>query len=389
MGRIMAKRIKVAVPWIGKEEIKTVLEVLKSGYYVSGPNVEKFERAFAKYIKVKEAVACNSGTSAIHLVLAALGIGTGDEVIVPALTFFSTVTAVIHNNGIPVFADIDSDIYCLDPLDIEDKITEKTKAIIPVHLYGHPAEMDAINKIAKRHGLYVIEDCAQAHGAEYRGRKVGSLGHAGCWSFFATKNMTVATEGGMITLNDSKLADKMRKIRSHGMVNRNDHAYLGYNYRMNEIAGAIGRVQLTKLDMFNRLRNEHSMYLRRKLRGIPWLKIPPIKPYIKHAWFWCPIQIREEVLGMSTWDLRKLLQEKGMETRHRYNEPLYKQSMLNDKFVYPRGCPFSCPHSRRIDYKSINLPNVEKIAGKMLGLPNHPRLTKKERGKIVKIIRQI
>lgn len=385
----MVKRIKVAIPWIGKEEIEAVVEVLKSGYYVSGPNVEKFEKAFAKYIKVKEAVACNNGTSAIHLMLAALGIGTGDEVIVPALTFFSTVTAVIHNNGIPVFADIDSDIYCLDPSDIEDKITEKTKAIIPVHLYGHPAEMDAINKIAKKHGLYVIEDCAQAHGAEYRGRKVGSLGHAGCWSFFATKNMTVATEGGMITLNDSKLAEKMRKIRSHGMVNRNDHAYLGYNYRMNEIAGAIGRVQLTKLDMFNRLRNEHSMYLRRELRGIPWLRIPPIKPYVKHVWFWCPIQIREEVLGMSTWDLRKLLQEKGMETRHRYNEPLYKQPMLLNKCVYPKGCPFNCPHSRKIDYKNINLPNVEKIAGKMLGLPNHPRLTKKERKQIIKIIRQI
>lgn len=383
------RMIKVAVPCVGEEEIREVGKVLRSGMYISGERVKAFEKEFAKYIGTNYAVAVNSGTAALHLALAALGIGTGDEVIVPALTFFATATAVIHNNGIPIFADIDPDTYCMDPKSVESLILERTnvKAIIPVHLYGHPAEMDELWKLIVEYDLNIIEDCAQAHGAEYKGRKVGSISNAGCWSFFATKNMTTG-EGGMITTNDPILARKARTMRSHGLVNRNDHVMLGYNYRMTEMGGAIGSIQLSKLDKLNWLRIRNSMYLRRKLRNVKWLRIPPIKPYVKHVFFWCPIQVREDVIGMSTLDVRALLAEKGIGTRHRYNEPLYKQPMLRGH-AYPNACPFECSIADSRNYNRVYLPNVEEIAGKMLGLPNHPKLTKKDLIQIAKVIRQL
>lgn len=382
------KKIKVATPCVGKEEYIAVKKVLKSGNYISGLNVKQFENKFAKYIGTKYGVAVNSGTAALHLAIASFGIGTGDEVIVPSLTFFATATAVIHNNGIPVFADIDPDTYCIDPKSIEKVITRRTKAIIPVHLYGHPAEMDEIMKIAKHHKLYVFEDCAQAHGAEYKGRKVGSIGDAGCWSFFATKNMT-SGEGGMITTNDACI-DRMSKIRrSHGLINRNDHIVLGYNYRMNEIAAAIGIVQLKKLDMMNKIRTHNSLYLLRKLKNVKWLKMPKIKSYVKHVFFWCPVQVNEDKLGMSTLELMKFLKDEGIGVRHRYIEPLYKQQMLKTYYAYPDSCPFSCLYSRKVNYSKIHLPNVEKIAGRMIGLPNHPKLTRNDLFRIINVIRSI
>lgn len=381
--------IKVAEPSVGEEEIKAVAQVLRSGYYVQGPSVRKLEEKFAEYIGTKYAIATNSGTAALHIALAAAGIGTGDEVIVPALTFFSTATSVIHNNAIPIFADIDSEIYCLDPDDMEKRITSKTKAVIPVHLYGHPAEMDSIMEIAEAHDLLVIEDAAQAHGAEYKRKKVGSIGHVGCWSFFATKNMTTG-EGGMITTNDSDIAEKARIIRSHGMTSRDDHAVLGYNYRMNEISAAIGLVQLSKLDKLNEIRTKNSMYLLKKLEDVEWLNLPRIKPYVKHAFFWCPMRVDEEKIGMKTKNLRAKLMEKGVEVRHRYVAPLYKQLMLLNQNAYPKKCPFSCPfYGRKIDYSKFNCPNAEKIAGKMIGLPNHPRLSPNDLRRIVLVFKGI
>lgn len=381
--------IKVAEPSVGEEEIRAVAEVLRSGRYVQGPKVREFEEKFADYIGTKYAIATNSGTAALHISLAAAGIGTGDEVIVPALTFFSTATSVIHNNAIPIFADIDPETYCLDPDDMEKRITDRTKAVIPVHLYGHPAEMDSIMEIAQAHDLLVIEDAAQAHGAEYKGKKVGSIGHIGCWSFYATKNMTTG-EGGMITTNDSGIAEKARLIRNHGMISRDDHAILGYNYRMNEISAAIGLVQLSKLDKLNEIRTRNSKYLLKRLEGVKWLNLPKIKPYVKHAFFWCPVQVNEEKLGMKTKDLRAKLMEKGVEVRHRYVAPLYRQPMLINQSAYPQNCPFNCPlYGRNIDYSQFNCPNAEKIAGKIIGLPNHPRLKREELDTIISTIKTI
>lgn len=381
----MVELIKVAVPVVGEEEIQAVAEVLRSGYYVQGPKVREFEEKFARYIGTKYAVATNSGTAALHIALAAAGIGPGDEVIVPALTFFATVEAVLHQNAVPIFADIDPETYTLDPNDVAKRITDKTKAIIPVHLYGHPAEMDELMELAEDYNLLVIEDAAQAHGAEYKGKKVGSIGHIGCWSFYATKNMTTG-EGGMITTNDEKIAEVARIIRNHGMISRDEHVMLGYNYRMSEINAAIGIVQLSKLDKLNKIRSENSFYLIENLKDVEWLSPPTIRPYVKHAFFWCPFKVNEEILGMNTKRLVKLLKKKGVEVRHRYYEPLYKQKVLIEK----GACSLNCPHySKKVDYRKVYLPNAESIAGKIIGLPNHPKLTRKQLDKVISIIKSI
>lgn len=385
------KKIKVAQPFVGEKEIQAVRRVLLSGRYVSGPQVEKLEKKFADYLGVKHVVMVNSGTAALHIAQAVLGIGPGDEVIVPPLTFFSTISAVLYQNAIPIFADIDIESFCIDPKDIKKEITKKTKALIPVHLFGNSAEMSEILKIAKKHKLWVIEDAAQAHGTEYKGKKVGSIGDIGCFSFFATKHMTTG-EGGALVTNNRKWADLARMIRSHGMTDRDHHARLGYNYRMNEIAGAIGIEQLKKLDKLNKKRIKNSLYLIKKLKkkNIPWLKTPQLKEHIKHTFFWCPILINEEKLGFSTKELIKKLIKKGIETRHRYQEPLYKQKVLTEKSPYPKNCPFDCKyHSKKIDYKKVYLKNAEKIAGKLIGLPNHPGLEKKQLNYIIKTITNI
>jgi dTDP-4-amino-4,6-dideoxygalactose transaminase len=381
--------IKVAKPILDNEEIERVVNVLKSGRYVQGPNVKEFEEKFAEYIGVKHAVAVNSGTAALHMALATLGVGPGDEVVVPALTFFSTATSVIHQNAIPVFSDIETTSYNMDPEDLHERITERTRVIIPVHLYGGPAEMDPILELAEKRGVYVVEDAAQAHGAEYKGKKVGSIGHIGCWSFYATKNMT-SGEGGMITTDDDEVARKARILRNHGMVNRDDHVMLGYNYRMNEIQAAIGVVQLKKLDIFNEIRIKHSRFLMENLKDVDWFKLPEIRPYNKHVFFWLPVLIDESKLEMSTLELRKRLFNSGVETRHRYNAPLYKQIMLLEKNAYPKGCPFNCPfYGKEMDYSSIYLKNTEKIAGKVLGLPNHPGLEEEDLERVVEVVHEV
>ena len=383
--------IRVARPSVGEEEAAAITQVLLSGNYVSGKKVEEFERAFAEYIGGNHAVAVNSGTAALHTALAVLGIGPGDEVIVPPLTFFSTISAVLHQNAIPIFADIDPDSFCLDPRDVEEKITERTRAIMPVHLYGNSAEIDALVNIAGRHDLKVIEDAAQAHGTEYKGKKVGSMSDIGCFSFFATKHMTTG-EGGMLVTNNGKWTELAMMIRNHGLSNRDDHDCLGYNYRMNEIAAAIGIVQLRKLDSMNQRRIDNSLYLIEELeeRRIPWLAVPKLKEHIKHTFFWCPVCIDEEKAGFSTKELIVKLREKGIETRNRYQEPLYKQKILIEKNPYPRGFPFNSKHySQELDYGKVNLKNAEKVAGRIVGLPNHCGLGRSELDYIVDVLSNI
>lgn len=381
--------IKVSVPMVGEEEAEAVREVLLSGRYVSGPRVKEFEEQFSRYIGVGYAVAVNSGTAALHIALACKGVGPGDEVVVPSLTFFSTVTSVMHQNAVPIFADIEEDTFCLDPADFKEKITGKTKAVIPVHLFGHPAEMDTIVSVADDRSVAVIEDCAQAHGALYRGKKVGSLGDVGCFSFYATKNMTTG-EGGMITTDDACLAEKAKRIRNHGMIDRDTHYYLGYNYRMSEINAAIGLVQLKKLESMNKTRAQNSKYLLKNLGDVSWLNIPKIRKDVAHAFFWCPVKVKEEVLGMKTEELVKILRKKGIEVRHRYNAPLYKQELLQHCTAYPKGCPFSCHYyGKKVDYSSLYLPVAEKIAGTLIGLPNHPLLKKEELETIVETFHTI
>lgn len=373
------KLIRVAVPITGDEEIAAIREVVLSGNFVSGRKVAEFEEKFSFYIGTARASAMNSGTAALHVALAVLGIGPGDEVIVPPLSFMSTVTAVLHQNAIPVFADIDKKSFCISPEDISKRITPRTKAIIPVHLFGNAAEIDAIMEIAHKENLYVIEDCAQAHGTEYRGKKVGSIGHMGAFSFFATKNMTTG-EGGIITSNNADWIEKANQIRSHGMCNRDDHVLLGYNYRMNEMAAAMGLVQLDKLEEFNARRIENSRFILGALGEVEgvWYRIPKLEKHIRHTFFWCPLLVKTEK-GYKTAEVVQRLKEKGIEVRQRYQEPLYKQKIMTDMSPYPKGCPFQCGRGANYqDYGNLYLPHVESLAGNVIGLPNHPALHREE-----------
>jgi len=374
------KMIKVSMPITDDQEILAVKEVLESGRYADGPKAKEFEDNFSNYIGTKRGISISSGTASLHLSLIACGIKPGDEVIVPPLTFFATVEAVLHQGAIPVFADIDAKTFCLDPEDFERKISKKTKAVIPVHFFGMPAEMGPILEIAKKHNLFVIEDCAQAHGAEYKGKKVGSFGDVNCWSFYATKNMTTG-EGGMVTTNNEELADKISALKNHGMTNRNDHVLLGYNCRMSEIHAAIGIVQLKKLDQFNEKRNRISKRLIDELSSISWLEASFVPDYVKHAFFWCPFKVKEDVIKMTGKEIRDELMKRGLEVRHRYTSPLYTQPVLQENNF--NGL---VPH--KVDYSNIHLPNVEAVAGKIIGLPNHPGLSDDDVSQIISIIKQ-
>jgi len=367
----MRRLIKSAEPYIGSEEIQEAVKVLESGNFVSGRKVEEFENASADYIGVDYAVAVNSGTSALHLALLSLGIGKGDEVIVPALTFFATVEAVLYVGAIPVFADIDLETFCMSPEDVAEKLTEKTRAVIPVHLFGHPCDVKeifgVIFRIGREYGteIEIVEDCAQAHGTEYKKVKVPYLPH-GCFSFYATKNMTVTTEGGMIVTDDPQVAEKCRILRNHGMTDRNTHAYLGYNYRMNEIAATIGLVQLKYLDRMNMIRQKIADYYNRRI-NVEWLRKPVVKDYCtKHAWFWYPCLVDEDELGMPTQTLREKLLSEGIETRFRYTRPLYHQPVIREYFSkYPYQIEWNCPVA-------------EDLCGRIIGLPLHPKLSEED-----------
>lgn len=364
------KFIKVAQPNIGDKEIETVRDVLLSGNYVSGAKVEEFEAKFANYIGVDYAIAVNSGTAALHIALEAMGIRQGDEVIVPSMTFFATISAVLYLSAIPVFADIDLDDFCLSPQSVEKRITSKTKAVIPVHLFGAPAKMDKFLYLAERFNISITEDCAQAHGSKFKGRKVGSIGHAGAFSFFATKHMTTG-EGGAITTNNATVAEKARIIRNHGMVSRDEHIVLGFNNRMTEIEAALGLVQLAKLDELNAQRILNSEYLITEIEKLEWAITPWVNMENRHTYFWCPLMVDETKTDKKFEDLKEHLHRHGIGFRQRYREPLYRQPVLK---------------KMGLDYSKIYLANTEAIAGKILGLPNHPDLTKHELNRILDVL---
>ncbi|WP_338667739.1 DegT/DnrJ/EryC1/StrS family aminotransferase [Pseudodesulfovibrio methanolicus] len=365
-----SKFIKVATPQVGEEEIQAVVEAIKSGRYASGPRVEAFEEAFSKYVGTSYGVGVSTGTAALHIALEAFGIGKGDEVIVPPLTFFATVSAVLYLGAIPVFADIDEDNLCLSAESCRKVVTDKTKAIIPVHFAGAAARMDPIMELASEKGLIVIEDCAQAHGTMYNGRVVGSIGHAGAFSLFATKHITTG-EGGIITTNDEEIAKICKMLRSHGMSDRDTHVRLAYNNRLNEIGAAMGLVQLTKLDDLNARRIANSEYILDEARKLPWANVPVAEGDMVHTYFWCPIMVKPDS-GRTVEELKAHLDASGIGYRHRYVNPLYKQPVLK---------------TLGLDYSDVFLPNAEKTVGQVLGLPNHPSLPEEDRERVVEVLK--
>ncbi|MFX0132304.1 MAG: DegT/DnrJ/EryC1/StrS family aminotransferase [Candidatus Hodarchaeota archaeon] len=378
-------------PDIDQEEIDAVVKVLKSKKLtaLSGRQIKKFEKQFAKYCGTKYAVAVNSGTAAIHVALAALEVGPGDEVIVPPYTFVATTTPVLHNNAIPIFADIDKRTYCIDPEDIKKRISDKTVGIIPVHLFGHPAEMDTILEIAEKHNLFVLEDSCQAHGAEYKGKKVGSIGIAGCFSFFESKNMMTG-EGGIITTNDNELLEKARLIRWHGEPAQYRYKRLGYNYRMTEIQAALGLVQLKKLDRFNEIRIKNAEYLNEKLEPLEGIQIPYVAPDVKHVFHVYAPLLEAGKIGITNDEFMKQLREIIPFIRPIYPDPLYTESIFVEKNAYKHKCPFSCPYyDKELDYSKISLPIVEEICERIIGLPTMPGITEKLLDEVIKSIRSI
>ncbi len=351
--------IPIAKPIIEEDEIQAVIRVLKSGMLAQGEEVKLFEQEFAKYIGVKHAVAVANGTAALDLALKAIGIKEGDEVITTPFTFIATANAILFQGAKPIFADIDPKTYNLDPNDVLEKITSKTKAIIVVHLYGQPADMKAFKEIAEDHKLYLVEDAAQAHGAEFMGKKVGSWGDIAIFSFYPTKNITTG-EGGMITTDNDKLARKARLLRDHGQTSKYVHEILGWNFRMTNIAAALGRVQLRKLDKFNSIRKRNAEKLTQSLSCIKGIITPYVDPRVKHVWHQYVIRI-EENYPLSRDQLMNYLKESGIGTAIHYPIPIHHQ-----------------PLYRKLGYPQDICPNAIDASKKVLSLPIHPLVSSED-----------
>jgi len=325
-------------PILGEEEIQAAIEVIRSHNLCSqmGDQVGRFEEEFAEYLGARFAIATSNGTTALHTAMAAAGVGVGDEVIVPAYTFFSTATSVLMQNAIPVFADIEPETLGLDPESVRQRVTPRTKAVIPVHMNGYPMDMDGIMEVAGEHGLVVIEDCSHAHGAEYRGRKVGTIGHINIFSFQQKKNLSLG-EGGIVVTNDEKLAERAKAFRSFGRVP------LAYNYRMTELHAAIGRVRLAKLDEQNEQRIRNAEYLHRELEGLPGIKPQRPREGTKAVYYNYVIKYFEEELGVPRDRFVAAIEAEGIPVPQIY-EPVYRHYTFKVKDAYGHGCPFTCPY---------------------------------------------
>jgi len=350
-------KIPVAEPSIGEEELEYVIEAVRSGWISSkGQFIREFEGKFAQYCGAKYGVATSSGTVALHLALMALGIRSGDKVIVPTLTFVATANTVKYTGAKPVFVDSHRDYWCIDPVKIEEAITPKTKAIIAVHLYGHPCDMDPIIVTARRHNLYIIEDAAEAHGAEYKGKKIGSMGDISCFSFYGNKVITTG-EGGMCLTNNKRLAEKMRVLRDHGMnlQKRYWHNIIGFNYRMTNMQAAIGVAQFNKLDKFIKRKRQTAELYNSLLGDVKGIKLPPEMPWAKNIYWMYSILIEDD-FGASRDELMQRLEQNGVETR-----PLF----------YPLH--IMPPHARKKTF-----PVAEELSRKGISLPSSVNLTTEE-----------
>jgi perosamine synthetase len=360
--------IPIAKPAIGREEIDAVVSALKSGVLTQGGRVEEFERAFAQFIGAKYAVAVSSGTAALHLALLSHTIGAGAEVITTPFTFIATANSILLAGARPVFADIEDHYFSIAPDSIRRKISSRTKAIIPVHLYGHPVDMKAIKDLAQEYGLVIIEDACQAHGATFNNQKVGSFS-TGCFSFYPTKNMTTG-EGGMITTNSEDVAQRARMIRNHGFSQRYSCEILGSNMRMNELSAALGLAQLRKLPASNQKRQDNAAYLSQKLSGIRGIELPKVKQGCQNVFHQYTIRVTEES-KISRDELSRILKEKGIGYGIYYPIPIHKQ-----------------PFYRKLGYDDV-LPVAEKMAQQVISLPIHPGVTRQQLGIIAKVMKEV
>lgn len=360
-------------PIIGEEEKRAVMEVLDSGrlstfvaaqgeYFLGGKKIKAFEQHVADYHGVAFAVAFNSATAALHAAVVAVGVEPGEEVIVPPYTFTSTATCALMHNAIPVFADIEDVTYGLDPAAVERAISPLSRAVIPVHLFGHPADMDGIMKVARANGLKVIEDCAQAPGAKYDGRLAGTIGDCGILSFTENKNITTG-EGGMLITDDEAIAHAARLVRNHGeaiaegqTVRTYNSTMLGWNYRMTEMEAALGIVQFGKMDELNGGRIELADHLSARLSAMPGLKMPVVEPGAKHVYYVYPLKYDEALTGIPRDLFVKSLNAEGIPFGAGYVRPLYLSSLYQDKK------PFAYEHyTGNASYEKGICPTAERL----------------------------
>ena len=361
--------IPIARPILGEEEFASIREVLESGMLAQGEKVKAFEQAFAADIGRKHGIAVANGTAALHVALMAHGIKRGQEVLIPPLTFFATASTVLLSGAKPVFVDVQRDSYNLDPSKAARAVTAKTAAIMPVHLYGQTAEMDPILAAAKDHGIPIIEDAAQAHGAQYHGRKAGKLGDTACFSFYATKNMTTG-EGGMILTDNDEIADKARLLRDHGQVAKYEHVLVGFNYRMTDLAAAIGLVQLKKLGGWVKQRRENAQALTKALEGIEGLTPPPEGNWMVHSYYQYIVR-RADGFPVTRDEIVRRLTDAGIGCRPSYPMPLYRQKALRDLRIRGR-CPVA-----------------EDVIPRLFELPVHPGVGPAEIDRIVEAVEEL
>lgn len=351
----MDEFIPPAKPIIGDEERAAVDRVLRSGMIAQGPEVAAFEEEFAAHFGLgRRCVAVNSGTSGLHLGLLSAGVKPGDEVIVPSFTFAATANSVALTGATPVFADIDPDTFCLDPTNVESRITDQTVAIMPVHLYGHPANMPALHALAEGHGLQVFEDAAQAHGASLQGTPVGAFGTFAMFSLYPTKNMT-SGEGGMVSVANDEVERLMRLYRNQGMQRQYENEVVGFNNRMTDIHAAIGRVQLTKVDDWTKRRQDNARFLSENLEGVT---VPHVAEGATHVYHQYTVRVAEDRDGLAT--------------------------ALKDEYGVGSGMFYPIPNHRLAPFQvDADLPETEAAARECLSLPVHPSLSERDLERIV------
>jgi len=350
-------RIPLAKPFLNEEVKEAVIHALENERFVLGESVYKFEEELARYCGVEYAVAVSSGTNALQLSLIALGLAKGDKVITTPFSFIATANCIIHAGGEPVFADIERSTFNIDPKRIRERLGPNVKAILPVHLYGYPAEMDEINEMARERNLRVVEDACQAHGATYKGKKSGSLGDAGCFSFYASKNLTVCGDGGAVVTNDGELAKLVAKLRDCGRSSKYVHDVIGYTSRLNTMNAAIGRVQLKYLDQWNDARRRIAREYNRLLSDVEGLELPPFETQaVKPAYHLYVVRTKRRD------ELKNWLEENGIECGIHYPMPIHLQPIYRKLYGYREG----------------QYPESEEVSRTCLSIPMHPFLTDEE-----------